>query len=232
MRASFLLKIIFLITSVMLISGNVWAKEGVITGFGKWLDGEKSCPTCPDCFGTLASEGVVCPDTKLKDIKRPAFEIGLRGDFFATPTGGPAQFAVSNYSFIFKHNFSNVFNVYGTYSTAQIEKTEYKNSLYDKTWHYQTVIAGAGWYIHPVIELFIGFGKVEAQNSEGSEELGFAFERGLRAHWALNNLGYKVNLSLISREVPLADEGVEIERSPGTATATWISAGITIPIGF
>jgi len=230
MRLALCVKIFVFMSLFMLISNNIWAQEGAITSFGKWLDGGNECPECPSC--AFNSQGVVCPDSKLKDIKRPPFEVGLRGDFFATPTGGPAQFAISNFSFIFKHNFSNVFNIYGTYSTAQIEKTEYKNSLYDKTWHYQTVIGGVGWYVHPVIELFIGFGKVDARNSEGSEDLGFAFERGLRAHWALNNLGYKVNLSLISREVPLADEGVEIERSPATATATWISVGITIPIGF
>lgn len=230
MKAPLHLKILILIGSFLLISSNVWAEEGAITRFGNWLDGEAKCPECQAC--AFDSAGVVCPNTKLKDIVRPPFEIGLRGDFFATPTGGPAQFAISNFSLIMKHNFSPVFNVYSTYSTAQVEKTDYKNSLYDKTWHYQTFIVGIGWYVHPVIELFAGVGKVDARNSRGSEELGFALERGVRAHWPLNHLGYKINLSLISREVPLAEEGVEIERSPATATATWISAGITIPIGF
>lgn len=224
-------KIILFIGIMLLINSTVWAAEGAITRFGNWLDGtEKTCTACPTC--PIGSEGVICPDTPVEDVKRAPYEIGIRSDIFVTPTGGPAQFHIDNFTLQFKHNYSRVFNVYASYSSATIEKTEYDNSLYDKTWHYQTIVAGIGWYIHPIFELFVGIGKIDAQNSEGSEELGIVLERGLRAHWALNNLGYKINIALISREIPLADEGVDINRSPAVATHTSISVGIDIPIGW
>lgn len=203
-------------------------KEGFITRLGKFIDGKKSseCPVCP-----TIENGVVCPNTPYDEIKRPPFEVEARLDGFATPAQGSAQFHVDNFSFTFKHNFSPVLNLYSSYSIANIEKTNYENSLYDKTWHYQTLMAGLGWYVHPIIEIFAGVGKVIANNSEGAEELGMAIEYGIKAHWAMNPLGYKFIAGLVTREVPLADENVEIQRSSAEASATYIFAGVALPFG-
>jgi len=135
-------KALLFIGIMILINNIAWA-DGAITRFGKWIDGTGgTCSECPAC--PISAEGVVCPNTPVKDVKRAPYEIGLRSDIFVTPTGGPAQFHIDNFTLQFKHNYSRVFNVYGSYSSATIEKTEYTNSLYDKTWHYQTIVAGIG----------------------------------------------------------------------------------------
>lgn len=241
MKIIFRLTVFFIITLVVTPSvsalnfaseqsKSVKKDEGFVTRVGKWIDGTSEkceCTACP-----VINDGVVCPGTPVKDIRRPAFEIEFRLDALSAPTGGPVQFGIDDFTFTFKHNFSSVFNVYGSYSSATIEKTPYENSLYDTTWHYQTGIVGFGWYVHPIFELFVGVGKVVPSNSEGSEELGLALEKGVRAHWAINQLGYKVTLAFINRDVPLADEGVDIARSPAVATINLISIGIAIPVGY
>lgn len=226
---SSLLIILFSIFFLLLSTPLQAADEGFITRIGKFIDGKKQtaeCPTCP------TKSGVVCPSTPYDEIKRPPFEIEARLDGFATPAQGSAQFHMENFSFTFKHNFSPVLNVYGAYSVATLEKTAYENSLYDETWHYQTVMGGIGWYVHPIIEIFGGAGKVMAKNSEGSEDLGLAVEYGIKAHYALNPLGYKFIFGLVTREVPLADEGVDINRSAAEGSATYIFAGVALPVGW
>lgn len=207
-------------------------EEGVVTRLGKWLDGTSNKCECEPCKCSALENGVVCPDTPVKEIKRPPFEIEARLDGFATPSGGTAQFSGENFTFTLKHNFSPVLNVYGSYSIAKIDKTEYENSLYDKTWNYQTIVGGIGWYIHPIVEIHAGAGKTMAQNSQGSETLGVTIEYGIRAHWAINQLGYKFIVGLVTREAGLADEGTDIARSPADASANYIYAGVALPVGW
>jgi hypothetical protein len=226
MKKFFLTFLAFTLAFSAMADGN----DGIVTRFGKWIDGSSKqceCPACP-----VLENGVVCRDTPLKDIKRPPFEIEARLDFFATPTGGPAQFHAENFAFTFKHNFSRVLNIYGSYAITTIDKNEYVGSLYDRTWSYQTFTAGLGWYIHPVIEIFGGAGKVLPKNSAGTEELAMAIEYGIKAHWAINTLGYKAICGIVTREVPLADEGVDINRSLAEASATYIFAGVALPVGW
>ena len=203
--------------------------EGFITRIGRCFDGTNTCE-CPEC--PALQNGVVCPEMKLKEIKRPAFEIEARLDGFTTPTGGPAQFRAENFTFTGKHNFSPVLNVYGSYGVMTVDKTEYDGSLYHKTWSYQTIMAGVGWYVHPIIEIFAGVGKVIPKNSEGSEELNVAIEYGIKAHWAINAIGYKIIAGLVTREVPMADDGADIRRSQAEASHTSIFAGVALPIGW
>lgn len=211
---------------LMAMAGPLSSAAETVEG---WFNdaGQCECPTCP-----TVSKGVVCPDTEIKDIQRPPFEVEAILDFYSAPTGGSPQFAAENYTFRGKHNFSSVLNVYGSYSTSSLDKRDYEGSLYDTNWQYQTIMMGVGWYVHPVIEIFGGVGKVMAKNSEGSEELGMAIEYGIKAHYALNQLGYKVVAGLLTREVPLAEEDAHIIRSQAEASATQIYIGVSLPIGY
>lgn len=210
----------------------VFAETGSIPRkLADWWDnpaGKKcECAACP-----VIDKNVVCPDTPFENVKRPPFEIEAIVDAYSTPSGGSPQLSIENYTFRGKHNFSPVLNVYVSYSTSSVDKIEYPGSLYDKNWQYQTVMAGVGWYIHPVIEIFGGAGKVMAKNSAGSEELGLAVEYGVKAHYALNSLGYKIICGLLTREVPLADDNADITRSQAEASATYIFVGFALPIGY
>ena len=221
---------IFICLSINAFGAEPQSEKGWITRFGELIDGKSGkceCPACP-----VLESGVVCPDTPVKEIKRPPFELEARLDGFVTPTGGTAQFSGENFTFVLKHNFSAVLNVYGSYSIATVDKTEYENSLYDKTWNYQTVIAGVGWYVHQIIEIHAGAGKTITKNSEGSETLGVTIEYGIKAHWAINTLGYKFIVGLVTREAPLAEEGTDIARSPADASANYIYAGVALPVGW
>jgi len=223
-------KLFILICGILLSFPALAADEGIVTRFGQWIDGQPDkceCPACP-----ALENGVVCPDTPLNEINRPPFEIEVRLDGFVTPTGGSAQFKAENFTFSGKHNFSPVLNVYVSYSIASVDKTEYENSLYDSAWHYQTFMTGIGWYVHPIIEIFGGAGKTMAKNAEGSEELGVTIEYGIKAHWPLNQLGYKLFGGLVTREAPLAEEGSDISRSLADASANYIFIGVALPLGW
>lgn len=224
------MKKLFLFCILLILPLSLLADEGVVTRFGKWIDGVGGKCECPAC-STLSDQGVICPDTPVKEIKRPPFEIEARLDGFVTPTGGPAQFTAENFTFSVKHNFSSVLDVYGAYSIATVDKTDYENALYDPVWHYQTIMFGVGWYVHPIVEIYGGAGKTIAKNSEGSEELGLTIEYGIKAHLPLNQLGYKIFFGLVSREAPLADEGTDIARSPADASANYIYCGVALPLG-
>lgn len=213
--------------SVPVLAGPLSSAANTVEGWFSDKENKCVCPACP-----ALENGVVCPNTPLPDIQRPPFEIEAIVDFFGTPASGAPQFSVENFTFRPKHNFSSVLNVYMSYSTTTFEKKDYVGSLYDKTWQYQSLIFGAGWYVHPIIEIFGGGGKVLAKNSEGSEELGMAIEYGIKAHWPINQLGYKIVTGLLTREVPLADEEAEISRSQAEASATYIFIGVALPIGY
>lgn len=222
-----ILVLVLILFSVPAFAGPLSNAATTVEGWFSDTENKCVCPACP-----ALENGVVCPDTPLPDVARPPFEIEAIVDFFGTPATGAPQFSVENFSFRFKHNFSSVLNVYGSYSTATFDKKAYIGSLYDETWQYQTLMIGAGWYVHPIIEIFGGAGKVLAKNSEGSEELGMAIEYGVKAHWPINQLGYKIVTGLLTREVPLADEDVEISRSQAEASATYIFIGVALPIGY
>ncbi len=225
-------KILLILVLISLLAAPAFAEEGIITRAGKWLDGTtEQCPDCPPCPAYSVQGGVVCPSTPAAEIARPPFELEAVVDFFTTPAGGSPQFGIENFTFRGKHNFSPVLNVYVSYSVATFEKTDYEGSLYDKTWQYQTAMLGVGWYVHPVIEIFWGAGKVQAKNAEGAEELGLAIEYGIKAHYPINQFGYKLIGGLLTREVPLADDNVDISRSQAEASATYIFVGVAFPIG-
>jgi hypothetical protein len=220
-----------IMAGILLSFPALGADEGVVTRFGKWLDGKTNggqceCPACP-----TIQAGVVCPSTPYDEIQRPPFEIESQLDFFATPSGGSAQFHAENFTFRFKHNFSPVLNAYIAYGVSTVNKTEYKSSLYDATWQFQTFTGGVGWYVHPIIEIFGGAGKTMAKNADGSEPLGVTVEYGIKAHWAINQLGYKFIFGLVTRESPLADEGTDIRRSQADASGNFIFAGVALPVG-
>lgn len=227
MQKFLMMTLVWIMISIPLFA----AEKGFITKLGEMIDGkDDKCPVCETC--PALAKGVICPNTPYDEVRRPAFELEARLDGFVTPAQGSAQFHADNFSFTFKHNFSPVLNIYGAYSVATLQKTDYESSLYDPTWHYQTFMAGLGWYVHPIIEIFGGVGQVISSNSEGSEDLGVAIEYGIKAHYAMNQLGYKFIFGLLTREVPLADEGVDITRSAAEASATYIFAGIALPIGW
>lgn len=186
--------------------------------------GDNKCPECRSCPEK--------DDVSFKDIKRSPFEVEARLNGFMTPSGGSPQFRTDSFGFTFAHNFSAVLKVYASYDISNIDKTAYENSLYDEKWSYQSITAGVGWYVHPVIEIFFGAGKTFPDNSEGSEELDVTIEYGIKVYMPINALGYRFVCGLLSREAPLADDNTDIQRSQADGSTNIIFAGVSLPIGW
>lgn len=230
MKKYFSFFLILFVSLCLIPVGVVSAEEeGAITRLGKWLDGKGKvceCPVCPALEG-----GAVCPDTPLKDIKRPWFELGFNIDGFEAPAGGRPQFHAENYTVLAIYNLSPIVYLYGSYSTRNVDKINYEGSVYDPIWSYQTFIAGAGWYIKPTIKIFAGLGKVLPKNSEGSEELSFALERGIAWDIPLKQ-GYKLVISFRSIEAALADDEAHIAASQADGSTNVLSIGLALPLGY
>jgi hypothetical protein len=212
-----------------LFTSSVYAEGGVKHKIINWWEGEseKTTYTAPNELSTA-----ICPEMSLKEIKRPAFEFEAGLNLFETPAGGAAQFHFENYYLKAIHNFSNVLYIYGSYSTRHIQKRDYKGSVYDKEWSYQTVVAGAGWYLIPTVDVFVGLGKVLPKNVNGSEELSFALERGIAWNIPLNNMGYKLRVSWRNIDAGLSDEEAHISASQAEGSTSIFAVSFSLPIGF
>ncbi len=225
------MKKLFILLMLIALSAPVFAVEkgvqkGYISRFGNWLDSKQTC-SCPPC---AASERAVCPNTPYDEIKRSPFELQLSLDLFESPAGGRPQFHASNWSAGLIHNLSPVFYLYGAYSSRSVDKIDYEGSVYDKTWSYQTFLAGAGFYLRPTIKIFGGIGKVIPKNAEGSEELSWAIERGIAWDIPLN-VGYKLTIGFRSIDAGLADEDAHIAASLADASTNILFIALALPLG-
>ncbi len=221
--------VLFALFMVFFATSTAYAEGGVKSKIITWWEGEpqETTYTAPNKLSTA-----ICPSMSLEQVKRPAFEFEGGLNLFETPAGGAAQFHFENYYLKGTHNFSNVLYIYGSYSTRHIQKRDYKGSVYDKDWSYQTVVAGLGWYLIPTVDIFVGLGKVLPKNANGSEELSFALERGIAWNIPLNNMGYKMRISWRNIDAGLSDEEAHISASQADGSTSIFAISFSLPIGF
>ena len=230
MKRAFLFFVFILIAFLPPQSLYAADEDGAITRLGKWLDGNGQQCECPTCPKQAIAEGVVCPDTPLEKIKRPAFELELGIVLFDTPADGGPQFHLDNFYATLYHYLSPVFGLYGSYSSRKVEKNEYEDSVYDKEWSYQTLMAGVVFYPAPTVKLFLGGGKSIPKNSEGTESLNFAMEYGFGWDIPLNHLGYKLGVTVKAVEAGLSDKEAKMAASAADGSTNIVTISLMIPI--
>ena len=138
-----------------------------------------------------------CPvyaNTPMAEVERYPWEVSFRLNALDFPSGADAQVHLQNFDVVVIHNFSKQLFAYLWMGTRNIEKTDYEGSAYAAKWETQSVFAGVGLYVTPIIKVFAGGGKVWAKDDNDEEP---DLETGLERGFAMDipALGNKIEIS-------------------------------------
>ena len=184
------------------------------------------------------NKGNRCPiykDTPLSNVDRPMFEMGPRWNVGDFPSGGSPQFRFENVDITFIGNLGPTFHWYTWIGSRATEKKKYtyenESEEYDNVWHSKMAFVGVGLYLHPIIRVFGGFGKIELSNDgKSAPGLSIADEFGI----ALSYPFYNNRIELMYKSVDASVEGddIPVQDAPADGSYNSFSVSFIFPIDF
>ena len=182
------------------------------------------------------SRGKRCPiykDTPLSEVDRPMFEMGARWNIGDFPSGGSPQARFENVDVIFLGNLGPTFHWYTWIGTRTTEKKKYyyqdESDEYDRTWQSKMVFAGFGLYLHPIVRVFAGLGRISLSNTERTApELSIADEFGIA--FSIPFYNNRIELMYKSVDAAVSGEEIAVEDAPADGSYNSFSVSVIFPI--
>jgi hypothetical protein len=134
-----------------------------------------------------------------------------------------------NWDLVANLNLNKIIYAYGWYGFRQAIHTKYEGSSTDEEWNFSYYMVGLGWYVTPVIKMYLGYGSViEAKNEEDAPEYGSINEKGIG--YDFHVYGYKIELGYRIVEVPLLSEDeIPVEDAPAQGNFETFYVGFSAP---